>query len=139
MTARDTGSGSGSGPAAAILRRLPEAVNADPVVRRRGRYFTGAFVFAVGDEEYLLDVEDGRVTGVEKGTREQRRWLFAVRGPEDAWRRHWKPVPPPGYHDLFALTKAHGFSLEGDIRKLMAHLQFVKDLMAAPRRLGEES
>jgi hypothetical protein len=47
-------------------------------------------------------------------------------------------VPPPGWHDLFALSKKGVMVLEGDLQPLMANLQYVKDLLALPRRAGVE-
>ena len=56
---------------------------------------------------------------------------------EEAWTQHWRPMPAPGWHDLFALTKRGVASMEGDFRPLLQNLQFFKDLLALPRRLPE--
>ena len=42
-------------------------------------------------------------------------------------------MPAPGYHDLFAMTKAGHAKVEGDLRPLMQNLRFIKDVLAAPR------
>ena len=64
-----------------------------------------------------------------------RSWTFGIRATASAWRRFWQPVPEPDWHDLFALTKRGAAIIEGDLQPLMANLQYMKDVLAAPRRL----
>jgi len=59
---------------------------------------------------------------------------FTVRATDEAWTNHWKKMPDPGWHDLFALTKRGAASMEGDLRPLLQNLQYFKDLLALPRR-----
>ena len=76
----------------------------------------------------------GRLAAVERGPFLMRSWSFAVRASADAWARFWQPLPEPGYHDLFAMKKLGVARVEGDLWPLMAHLRYVKDVLAAPRR-----
>jgi hypothetical protein len=117
-----------------MLARLPDLVNADAGLVRRGQRLTTTFLLAVGDTEYLIHVAAGRLAAVERGPFLMRSWSFAVRAPHDAWRRFWEPHPEPGYHDLFAMKKLGVARVEGDLWPLMAHLRYVKDVLAAPRR-----
>jgi len=119
---------------AAVLDELPRLVNDDAALVRRGRYLSTTFLVEVGATSWLVTVHEGRVERVERGPFLLRAWTFAVRAPADAWARFWEPVPPPGYHDLFAMTRGGQARVEGDLRPLMANLRFVKDLLAAPRR-----
>ena len=118
----------------AILARLPDLVNADAALVRRGQRLTTAFLLAVGDAEYLVHVAAGRLAAVERGPFLLRSWSFAVRAPADAWTRFWRPLPEPGYHDLFAMKKLGVARVEGDLWPLMAHLRYLKDVLTAPRR-----
>ncbi len=118
----------------AVLEKLADLVNADAALVRRGRFLTTTFLVEVGDIAWLVRVVEGRIASVEKGPFLMRAWTFAVRAPAEAWRRFWEPVPPPGYHDIFAMTRIGGARVEGDLQPLMAHLRFVKDVLAAPRR-----
>jgi hypothetical protein len=113
---------------------LPDLVNADAGLVRRGQRLTTTFLLAVGDTEYLIHVAAGRLAAVERGPFLMRSWTFAVRAPVDAWRRFWQPHPEPGYHDLFAMKKLGVARVEGDLWPLMAHLRYLKDVLAAPRR-----
>ena len=117
-----------------IVAGLPDLVNADAALVRRGQRLTTTFLLAVGDAEYLVQVADGRLAAVERGPFLLRSWSFAVRAPADAWARFWQPLPEPGYHDLFAMKKLGVAQIEGDLWPLMAYLRYVKDVLAAPRR-----
>ena len=117
-----------------IVAELPVLVNADAGLVRRGLRLTTTFLLAVDDTEYLIHVAAGRLAAVERGPFLLRSWSFAVRAPADAWRRFWQPVPEPGYHDLFAMKKLGVARIEGELWPLMAHLRYVKDVLAAPGR-----
>jgi hypothetical protein len=118
----------------ASILSLPDLVNADAALVRRGRYLTVTFLVEAGDTEYLVRVTEGRIVAVEPGPFLMRSWTFALRASDEAWRRFWEPVPGPGYHDLFAMKKLGVARIEGDLVPLMANLRYVKDVLAAPRR-----
>jgi hypothetical protein len=81
----------------------------------------------------IVRIRDGRVTEiVEKGVALQS-WDFAVKGSAEGWSQFWLATPPAGWHDLLALNKRGAFTIEGHLHPLMAHLQFIKDLLASPR------
>jgi hypothetical protein len=118
----------------AIVARLPELVNADDALVRRGARLSTSFLLGVDDREFLIHVVAGRLQAVERGPLLLRSWSFAVRASADAWAQFWQPVPAPGYHDLFAMKKLGMARVEGDLWPLMAHLRYVKDVLATPRR-----
>ena len=85
------------------------------------------------DVPVIVRIRDGRVTEiVEKGVALQS-WDFAVKGSAEGWSQFWLAMPPAGWHDLLALNKRGAFTIEGHLHPLMAHLQFIKDLLASPR------
>jgi hypothetical protein len=116
------------------LERLPALVDADPGLVRRGRFLSATFLVEVGETAWLVTVHEGRVTRVERGPFLLRAWRFAIRAPAEAWARFWEPVPPPGYHDLFAMAKLGQARIEGDLQPLLANLFYVKGLLQALRR-----
>ncbi len=120
----------------AVIDRLPDLVNGDESLVRRGRLLATTFLVGVDDVEWLVTIAAGRVERVERGPFLLRAWSFAVRAPGEAWRRFWEPMPAPGYHDVFAMKKAGHARIEGDLVILMQHLRYVKDVLAAPRRLA---
>ncbi len=120
--------------AAARFADMAGIVNADLALMRAGRFFSGTFVVGFDDLPAYVTVERGRIAEVAVGRRLLRASLFSVRADAEAWAEHWRPVPRPGFHDLFAMTKSGRATVEGALQPLMANLQYVKDVLAAPRR-----
>lgn len=114
--------------------RLPSLLAADPDLLRRGRWLTVECRVDIGDEPFFLSIREGALGGLERGARLMRGAAFTLRGSDEAWNNHWKKVPDPGWHDLFALTKRGVAAIDGDLRPLLQNLQYFKDLLALPRR-----
>jgi hypothetical protein len=85
------------------------------------------------DVPVIVRVRDGRVTEIVERAVALQSWDFAVKGTAEGWRQFWLATPPAGWHDLLALNKRGAFTIEGHLHPLMAHLQFIKDLLASPR------
>jgi hypothetical protein len=119
-----------------LLDRVAELVNGDPAIVRWGRHLNDTFMVEVGDQQYLVAVHAGRIESVAKGPFVMRSWRFAIRARRECWEKFWAKVPAPGWHDLFALLRRGDIVFEGDQRVLMAHLLYVKLVLAAPRRLA---
>lgn len=113
---------------------LPRLLAADEDLLRRGRWLTVECRVDVGSEPFFLSIRDGALTSLDRGARLMRSTTFSFRATGEAWANYWKPVPEPGWHDLFALTKRGAASMEGDLRPLLQNLQYFKDLLALPRR-----
>ena len=118
-----------------MIERLPELVNADPALVRRGRFMREEFLIGVGDEPWRVTVDAGKVA-VAAGPRLLRSWRFALSASPDAWAEHWRRCPRPGFHDIFAMAKRGEARIEGDLLPLMQNLRYVKEVLAAPRRLA---
>lgn len=123
--------------AADRFAHLPALLPDESDLIRRGRWLDIACRVDVGTETFHLGLREGRIDAFERGPRLLRSAAFTFRATEEAWTRYWQPVPPPGWHDLFALTKRGAASVEGDLRPFLQNLQYFKDLLALPRRLGE--
>jgi hypothetical protein len=118
-----------------MMDRLAELVNADAALVRRGRFMREEFLVVVGREPWRVLVEFGTV-GVLPGERLLRSWRFALRASEAAWAEHWRRHPRPGFHDIFAMAKGGEAVIEGDLLPLMQNLRYVKEVLAAPRKLA---
>ena len=118
-----------------MLERLAEIVNGNEDLVRRGRYFSDTFMLEVGKTQYLIEVLQGRIESVELGPFVMRSWTVALRATEDVWQRFWEKLPKPGYHDIFALLRQNRIVLDGDLQPMMANLLYVKEVIAAPRKL----
>ena len=124
---------------AAMIEQLPDLVNGDAALVRRGRTLTVDVLIEIGAAPYYLSIAAGRIARIERGPLLTRSWSFAIRGSEHAWRQFWLPMPPPHFHDLFALAKRGEFRIEGDFYPLMSNLLYFKDVLSAPRRLAGEA
>ncbi len=113
---------------------LPRLLAADDDLVRRGRWLTVECRVDVGSEPFFLSIRDGALAGLDRGARLMRSTAFSFRATDEAWTHYWKPMPEPGWHDLFALTKRGVAAMEGDLRPLLQNLQYFKDLLALPRR-----
>lgn len=108
-----------------MLDALPELVNTNPALVRRGRWTRATMLIEIGDKGWLIRMDGGRIA-VEPETWAVSRWDFAIRGPEEAWRKFWAAMPPPMHHDIHALVRAGKFRLEGDIDLMLANMLYLK-------------
>jgi len=118
---------------AKLLAALPALVAADAHLVRRGRFLTCDLEIGIGELPLSVSVDAGRITQVARGPFLLKPWTFAIRMPADAWLEFLAPVPKPGWHDIMALSKRGIARIEGNLQPFMANLQFVKDVLAAPR------
>ena len=116
--------------------RLPGLLAADTDLLRRGRGLAVDCRIAVGSEPFFLSILDGALVSLERGPSLMRSTAFTFRATDAAWTNHWQPIPAPGWHDIFALTKRGAASMEGDMRPLLQNLQYFKDLLSLPRSTG---
>ena len=121
-----------------MIRKLPELVNNDEALVRRGRFLTAEIKIVVGDDEYWVDIKEGRVGAVERGPFLMRSYDIAFRASAEAWAKFWERYPAPGYQDIFGMTKRGEAEVSGDWLLFMQNLQYFKDLLQVPRRLAAE-
>lgn len=116
-----------------LPERLPALVAADPVLVRRGRFVDLTFLVEIGEAAYLVTVAQGRVAAVRRGPFVMPAWTFALRAPREAWADFFRPLPPPGANDLFALLKRRVLKIEGNLQPFMANLLYFKGVLATLR------
>ena len=119
---------------ASTLQRLPEWVNGDAALVRRGRHCSTELLLGAGTLPIYLSIREGTITEVKRGPVLMRSWCFAVRADADAWSRFWQPVPEPGFHDLLAMSRFGRAVIEGDLQPFMSNLRYFKEVLEAPRR-----
>jgi hypothetical protein len=117
-----------------MIDRIPDLVNSDANLVRRGRFLSTTFMLGIGDQGYLVKILEGRVVSVTPGPFVTPNYSFALRAPRDEWEMFWKKLPPPGYNDIFALFKRGKLRIEGDLHPFMANLLYIKDVLASPRK-----
>jgi hypothetical protein len=119
-----------------MIERIQELVNADTNLVRRGRFLSTTFLVQVGEQGYLIKIIEGRIASVTPGPFVTPNYSFALRAPRDEWEMFWESVPKPGHNDIFALFKRGKLTIEGDLHPFMANLLYIKDVLAAPRRVS---
>ena len=120
-----------------VMTRLPDLVNQDTALVRRGRWLSNVFLVEAGTTQFLVQVDKGRLLNVEHGPFVMPSWSFAIRASEPVWQRFWQPLPAPGDNDIFALRKTGEMSVEGNLQPFMANLIYIKQVLAMPRALME--
>ena len=121
----------------AVAERLRALANAQAWLVHRGRFLDVSFLLQAGEASWLVRIHRGRVEAVDKGPFVMARWTFALKASEEAWATFWRPVPPPGCHDLMAMLKTRALKLEGDQHPFFANLRYFKELLALPRAATE--
>jgi hypothetical protein len=116
-----------------VIERLKERVNADAALVRRGRYVTLSFLLGVGEQDWVVTIEQGRIRSIDPRRLATATGRFTVRAAETTWTEFWKPVPRRDHHDLWAMLAAGLAKIDGDLLPLMQNLQYFKDVLAAPR------
>lgn len=119
-----------------MIERLPELVNGNEPLLRRGRFVSLDFLIGVDETPYYISVDEGRIASVDKGPILMRGCRFAIHAGAEDWSRFWRRHPAPGHHDIFAMTKSGAARIEGDWQPLMANLRYFKEVLAAPRQLA---
>jgi hypothetical protein len=117
-----------------MIESIPKHVNADAGLVRRGRLVNTAFVIAVEDTYSLVRVESGRIVKIVSGPFLNPDHAFMLRAKRDVWDKFWQSPPPPGFNDIFALTKRKLMLIEGNLHPFMSNLLYFKDVVAAPRK-----
>lgn len=116
------------------LETLKDRAAGDALLARFGLDLDCALLVGDGDTDWLVAIERGTVTRVTKGPLIMPKTDLRVRASSGAWARFLEPVPPPGYHDLFALRRYKRIQIEGDIRLMSAYLFYFKRLFALLRK-----
>ena len=112
---------------------LPALLDADAALVARGCRLSVECRLGPQEHPYHVSFVAGRIVDMTPAPVLMRSWCFSYCASPTAWAEFWRPVPRPGWHDLFALTKNGEATLEGDLFPFMSHLQFFKDVLALPR------
>lgn len=99
----------------------------------RPRLFSADILVQFADVPVIVRVREGAVTEIVEHRVPLQSSDFSIKGSAEGWSQFWQAMPPAGWHDIFALNKRRAFTIEGNLQPLMAHLQYVKDLLACAR------
>ncbi|MGH1358867.1 MAG: hypothetical protein ACRBC3_08900 [Burkholderiaceae bacterium] len=118
----------------AFVSHWREALAADPEAGVRGHHCSLELCLYLDDQPLLLTVRQGALIDGEFGPWHMRAADLTIKASGQTWQRFWQRLPPPGFHDLMAMSSYGHCHIEGNIHTLRTHLGFIKSLMAAPRQ-----
>lgn len=117
-----------------FINQWRETLAADHEAGVRGHRCSLELCLYVDEQPVMLTVNKGVLMSGEPGPWHMRAADLTLRASTQAWQKFWQPHPPPGFHDLMAMSSYGHCRIEGNIDLLRTHLGFIKSLMAAPRR-----
>lgn len=84
-----------------IIERLPELAIGDAWLTHRGRLRDVNVILAVGEEQFLIRIREGRVESLERGGPfVMPQWNFALRASAQDWRTFWEPSPLARHYSI---------------------------------------
>ncbi len=107
------------------MQELMTLVNTDPALSRRGTAYSIEMELIVGEASFLFTISDGKLTEIHENQSRQAVEGFTLNAPRDSWARFCEPLPPPEYHDIFAMLSCGHMTLTGDTSLLMSNLLYV--------------
>ena len=116
-----------------MIEKLPELVNDNPALVRRGRWTNAVMMLGIGPQYWLITIREGRIAACTRQTLRISAFDFAITGDEDAWRKFWQATPPPMHHDLHALLRIGAIRIEGDVDLLLANMLYLKIMLETLR------
>jgi len=119
----------------AWMTDLMSLVNEDPALSRRGMGYNAEFELINGDNKYLFEIYNGKLTGVLKNESRGPVNGFTLNGPESSWSKFCQATPPPEFHDIFAMISNGHITLAGNNDLLMSNILYVTGFLAHFRNL----
>ncbi len=105
------------------MNKYRGAVSGDQEMNVVGKFFDVDFLLGIGAKEYIMQVRKGEISNIVENPTPLDAWSFAIRGPEESWKKFIQPVPPPMFNDIFAGVFHGNFKLEGDIKVFMQNIR----------------
>lgn len=115
------------------IETLPAALDARPHLTRLGRLVSETVLLKIDDAEHYLVFDKGRLTEIRPGPSKKIPYRVGFATDSEAIAEFWRPIPRPGFHDIFGLIKMGRAHMLGDILFLIKNLRFFKEVLALPR------
>tara|TARA_Y100000588_G_C14084104_1_gene851420 strand:+ start:338 stop:706 length:369 start_codon:yes stop_codon:yes gene_type:complete len=116
-----------------LIKNIKKLVNNNTQIISKGRWVKLKFILGVDAEDFIFEINCGKIVSIEKRTVDTKTGLFKISARLTSWKKHWLYMPPRDYHDLFAMLSKKIIKIDGNILPLMQNLQFFKDLIASNR------
>ena len=80
----------------------------------------------MGDDDFLVDIERGRIVSFAPRGVSTRSGQFAIQADEAVWAEHWRPFPKRDYHDIWSMLPKSLVTIDGDLVPLIEEPQYFK-------------
>lgn len=122
------------------ISKLATAVNSDKELTAVGDNFTTDFVIVFGEKRFSFHIKHGELVKVEENPRFDVCADFCFSAPNSIWLKFFSPIPPPLYHDIFAMImRVPEFSLEGNALLAMQNARCLSRFMYILRNTGAKN
>lgn len=118
------------------MERWARIVNDDRILPVIGRFFTGKFVIGFDSNDYLVEVQDGRVRRIFDGlTPNNFGYDFGLRASSSTWSKFCQPVPPPMFNDIWAMAHPlhENLKIEGNTLPFWQNVRALTRMLALMR------
>lgn len=117
------------------MARFQKVINKDQELSWIAKFMTCDFIWQIGERSYLFHIVDGKVRSIVSPTWNDS-WDFAIEGPEEAWVKFAKRLPPPMYHDLLGMvTRLPECRLTGNRLIAMQNIRSLTRMMSLAREV----
>ena len=116
-----------------MFTRLTQTAGPDSPLARMAPGLDWSLMLQAGERDYAVTIRDGAVTQVTAGPFVLPSWQTRLSASAEEWAAFLQPIPQPGHHDIIALLRRGAIRFDGDLHPLMAHLYYVKRLLASLR------
>lgn len=80
-------------------------VNDDRILPVTARFFTSKILIGIDDTDYLIEVQEGKIKRIFEGlTPDNFGYDFGLKAASSTWSKFVQKVPPPLFHDLWAMA-----------------------------------
>ena len=115
------------------LAEMQAGLAGSPHLLRLGALFSDTVLLMVDGAEFYLVFDRGVLARIVEGPSRKTPYQFGIVTDAEALETFWTPLPPPGFHDLFALVKIGRAEIRGDMLRLVKNLRFIKEFLALGR------
>jgi hypothetical protein len=121
------------------LEEFRQTANNDQELSVIGEWFTTTFSVNFGAQRVAFKVNGGKIEEIVRDPRFDIRAIFGFSAPLEVWKKFFQPIPPPLYHDFFAMImRIPEFVLEGDGLVAMQNARALHRTMSLMRQVGAE-
>jgi hypothetical protein len=107
------------------LGAVLDTLNSYTPTARRTQFADTVFSIRAGGDEYALHFNQGKIEEAKSDTAAD----VVVDIPSASWGEFKRPVPPPGYHDIYAMAENGNATVTGDFLAFFRYSYVLKDVL----------